>query len=286
MGEFGEILRKLKYKSEEREEAKILERRATLTKLTKRKFTSILLGVFFLGSVFLGLGVVKALHYLKVFKDKRTISSLPTQALPSSPQTLSPPSQVLPSSTKETSPSPALPPSKKTKSSPILTQNKLKEKKVSSLSPKSKLALTPVKKFQKEKAFKKESEEEKVIAKDGLLLREANLLNNLLLNAEEARKKGNLEEAIHFYETYLKYKNDPDVLNNLGSIYLLKGDYAKVEYYVKKALALKSDEIYLLNLYLAKLKQGKKEEVCKEVLTKEFSPSYKKQIDKLIEFCK
>lgn len=46
----------------------------------------------------------------------------------------------------------------------------------------------------------------KVIETDSIILKESGLINKLLFNAEVARKIGNFDEAIYFYEEYLKYK--------------------------------------------------------------------------------
>lgn len=113
-------------------------------------------------------------------------------------------------------------------------------------------------------------------------LRNKELASNLLLNAEEERKRGNYDEAIRLYHEYLKFKEDPNVLNNLGALYLLKGDYKRAETLFERALRIKKDPFYEINYYIALLKQGKLEAVCQEVKNKEY-PTYLRDY---IEFIK
>ncbi len=86
------------------------------------------------------------------------------------------------------------------------------------------------------------------------ILREEGLLKNLLLNAEEEVAKGNYQSAKVFYERYLAYRQDPEVYNNYGSILFLLRDYKSAEKAFAKALYLRQDPTFKLNLIMAKLK--------------------------------
>lgn len=127
--------------------------------------------------------------------------------------------------------------------------------------------------------------DEKVMVKDTPILRDSNFLNNILFNAEEARKSRNWDEAIYYYEQYLKFKVDPDVLNNLGGVYFQRGYYLKAKSYFEKAYKIKQEETYLVNIYKSQIALGDKETPCKEIKTKEFSPLVMEEINKLKKLC-
>jgi len=118
------------------------------------------------------------------------------------------------------------------------------------------------------------------------ILREKKLMDNLLINAEEARLRGKIEEAIALYTEYLKSKEDPDVLNNLAGLYLLKGEYKRAEKLLERALSIKYDEIFELNLLIAWWKQGYKDRVCHSLREKNFSPNSRDQLEVLKTYCK
>lgn len=117
-------------------------------------------------------------------------------------------------------------------------------------------------------------------------LRSKELASNLLLNAEEERKRGNYDEAIRLYYEYLKFKEDPNVLNNLGALYLLKGDYKRAETLFERALNIKKDPLYEINYYITLLKQGRVEAVCKELKHKEYPAHLRDHLRDHIEFIK
>jgi hypothetical protein len=94
------------------------------------------------------------------------------------------------------------------------------------------------------------------------ILREEGLLKKLLLNAEEEVKKGNYQSAKVFYEEYLAYKQDPEIYNNYGGILFLLGDYKSAEKAFTKALSLRQDPIFKLNLIIAKLKLKQYASAC------------------------
>jgi tetratricopeptide (TPR) repeat protein len=94
------------------------------------------------------------------------------------------------------------------------------------------------------------------------ILREEGLLKNLLLNAEEEVAKGNYQSAKVFYERYLVYRQEPEVYNNYGSVLFLLGDYESAEKAFAKALSLRQDPTFKLNLIMAKLKLNQYGFVC------------------------
>ncbi|MEN3039516.1 MAG: tetratricopeptide repeat protein [Candidatus Kryptonium sp.] len=121
--------------------------------------------------------------------------------------------------------------------------------------------------------------------KENVPLKEKGLLENILLSAEEARKKGDLEETLYFYSEYLKHREDPDVMNNMGSIYLLQGHYKKAEQIFAKALSMKYDPVYELNYFLSLIKQKNKDTPCKEILNKRYPPHLKEQVEHIKNLC-
>lgn len=117
-------------------------------------------------------------------------------------------------------------------------------------------------------------------------LRQRQLAFNLLLNAEEERKRGNYEEAIRLYNEYLKYTEDPNVLNNLGAIYILKGNYKKAEICFERAFQLKKDPLYEVNYFIALLKQGRVEEVCKKIKYRDYPSYLNEQVEAIKSICR
>ncbi len=94
------------------------------------------------------------------------------------------------------------------------------------------------------------------------LLREKEILKNLLMKAEEERSKGNYYEAKNFYEAYLKKISDPYVYNNYGSLLYFLGDYRGAEKAFEKAFVSQRNPTVILNLIIVKLKLNKMEEAC------------------------
>lgn len=117
-------------------------------------------------------------------------------------------------------------------------------------------------------------------------LRQRELAFNLLLNAEEERKRGNYEEAIRLYNEYLKYVEDPNVLNNLGAMYILKGNYKKAEICFDRAFQLKKDPVYEVNYFIALLKQGRVEEVCKKIKYRDYPSYLNEQVEAIRAICR
>ncbi len=116
---------------------------------------------------------------------------------------------------------------------------------------------------------------------EGFILTKEDLLNNLLLIAEEERKKGNCEKAIFHYQNYLKEKKNPLVMNNYGACLIEIGKLNEAINIFNMALSIKNDPEIKYNLIIAYLKIGDKEKACKEV--KNLDSFYQ---EKLKEFCK
>jgi len=116
-------------------------------------------------------------------------------------------------------------------------------------------------------------------------LKEKELLDNLLLNAEEARENKNYQEAIVFYQQYLEHREDPDVLNNLGGIYLQLGQLEKALHCFERALKLKPDPYYELNLAIALIKNGSKEKACAILKNRQFPASLEGKVRQLKRMC-
>lgn len=108
----------------------------------------------------------------------------------------------------------------------------------------------------------------------------------MLILAEEARKVGQLDEAIRLYKEYLKYKEDPYVYNNLAGIYIMKEDYQTAESLLIRALDLKYDELFEINLLITFWKVGNRSKVCKILREKQFSAENSDIIQYFIEECK
>jgi hypothetical protein len=118
------------------------------------------------------------------------------------------------------------------------------------------------------------------------VLREKGLRQNLLLNAEEARHKGNIGEAIYFYKEYLKGGADPDVLNNLGVLYLIQSQYEEAERTFREALKIKPDPIYEFNYVLTLMRLNKKKEACLRLKKAFFPDPLKHNFEELLKECR
>lgn len=121
---------------------------------------------------------------------------------------------------------------------------------------------------------------------EGFLLTKEDLLNNLLLLAEEERKKGNCKSAIFYYKSYLKEKENPSVMNNLGACLMELGDYDEAINIFNKALSLKNDPEIKYNLIIAYFKKGDKERACRELKNLNANPFLEESIKKLKNLCK
>lgn len=120
---------------------------------------------------------------------------------------------------------------------------------------------------------------------EGFLLTKEDLLNNLLIMAEEERKKGNYRKAIFYYKNYLKEKKDPWVMNNVGACLIELGDFEEAINLFRKSLSLKNEPIIHYNLIIAYLKKGDTTKACIELKKLENHPDLHQQIAPLKEFC-
>jgi len=313
MKSLGDLIRELR---SIREKKNIFTERRSKTPLKEERAPVIRKGLFtflliflFVGSILAGLYLVRLSEVLKKEKvgikppiarvEGQKVSPPPpptskvTPPPPIQKKTSSPPTQknisppptsqktLPPPSLKKTSPSPPL--KEKAPQKPTQVAKVAPSKAISKLKP-------PLK--HKEKAREpepKEKTDHKIPTQSPPgppPLRELALLENLLLNAEEERRKGNYLEAARLYEDYLRYRPHPDVYNNLGGVYLLLGDLKKALQSFESALKLKFDPQYEINRWIVLLKMGEKEKVCRELKTRSFSPFYEDKIKELREICK
>lgn len=120
---------------------------------------------------------------------------------------------------------------------------------------------------------------------EGFLLTKEDLLNNLLLLAEEERTKGNCRLAIFYYQNYLKEKENPLVMNNLGACFIETGQFDEAINVFSKALSLKNDPEIKYNLIVTFFKKGDKEKACKELKNSDTNPFLEERIKKLKSLC-
>ncbi|MCX7823430.1 MAG: tetratricopeptide repeat protein [Syntrophobacterales bacterium] len=89
--------------------------------------------------------------------------------------------------------------------------------------------------------------------------------SGIIIIAEEARKKGDTEEAIHLYRKYLSLYRDPSVMNNLGALLITKGRFSEAEQILQEAFQIRPDEDIAFNLIGVEVILGKRKRAC-EVL--------------------
>ncbi|RLG11522.1 hypothetical protein DRN73_05165 [Candidatus Pacearchaeota archaeon] len=115
----------------------------------------------------------------------------------------------------------------------------------------------------------------------GFLLKEEDLLNNLLIMAEEERKSGNCEKAIFYYQNYLKKSFNVYVMNNYGACLIELGRFDEAIDILNKALNIKNDPEIKFNLALAYIKKGEKEKACAIVKSLEIENKFLKTFKSL-----
>lgn len=93
------------------------------------------------------------------------------------------------------------------------------------------------------------------------------VFRQVLVIAEEARRKGQWEEAEMGYREYVAQKSDPEVLNNLGAVLLAQGRFAEAEQVLLQARDRSWDPDIAANLAAAYWFQGKKEAACRLVFS-------------------
>jgi len=262
MGSFYEIIKNLKIPEEKRKPG-----RKRVFKIKPR----ILFLSFFSLLVLSGLALVIFSYYMKSYytKDVKITSQEGLKPPISSPQV-----NETVSSTKP------LPQEEVAKPIP--------KKKLPQTSPVFKNALA--KNISKPQALQtsviSEPKEEKEPPIEGFLLTKEDLLNNLLLVAEEERKGGNCRKAISYYKSYLKERENPLVMNNLGACLIELGDFDSAINIFNRAFSLKNDPEIKYNLIIAYLKKGDKEKACFELKKLDANSFLDERIKRLIEFCK
>ncbi len=117
------------------------------------------------------------------------------------------------------------------------------------------------------------------------ILRERELSSNILLNAEAARQRGDYHTAIKFYEEYLKYRENLEVLNNLGASYLMVGEYQKAKEVIERALKKKKDPYFEVNYLLSLYKLGEIYKVCDIIRNKTYPLDLEGTIKELRKLC-
>jgi tetratricopeptide (TPR) repeat protein len=121
---------------------------------------------------------------------------------------------------------------------------------------------------------------------EGSFLTKESLLNNLLLIAEEERKKGNCQKAIFYYKSYLEERENPSIMNNLGACLIELGEFDSAINIFNKALSLKNDPEIKYNLIIAYFKKGDVERACFELKKLDTNTSLDERMKRLKELCK
>ncbi|MEZ0344227.1 MAG: tetratricopeptide repeat protein [Caldimicrobium sp.] len=267
MGKLGELLKELK---KEKSDEKIFKEKKGISK--KRFFILVFLGLLFACSLLGGYYLTLLLKPENFKKPKSLITT--KRPLPEAEA----PPQPIPKPEVSNS-------QKKDEEKPKIKKEVKRSSETKSLVKKTKTSLEKRPAKVKEKPKNKEEKVETISAKENPPLKESGLLENLIFNAEEERKKGNYLSAIEFYEEYLKYREDPDVLNNLGGIYYLVGNFKAAKTAYKKALKLKYDPLIEVNYIMVLMKTGEIEKACNELFLKNFPPNLQDKIELLKKKC-
>lgn len=288
MSSLGKILRNLKEKNEGENliDAQVFKR--TDKHKGIRILYSIALFLLFISSVFGGFVLVKFISNIRENKSHIYLSQQPVKQTPNyqshntSQESSNINSDNINASSLRGEKINELP-KEGPKVTKAINETKIPQKKVKILPVQKSINRAPIKPQQKEiyEIVAKGSSDEKTP-----ILRREKLIENLLINAEEARVKGNLDDAINYYLAYLKHKEDPDVLNNLAGLYLLKGDFKRAEKLLERALNLKEDETFALNLIISLLMQGEVEKACKSLRERQFSPKQRGTLEELNRYCR
>ena len=262
MGSFYEIIKNLKIPDEKRKP----EKKRTF-KIKPRILFLLLLSLVILS----GLSLLVFSYYIKVKVPQSTSSQVNT----ASEENLKP--SILPSQVSIV-PKESLKPSttKEGITKPISSFKNVPVKSVSVRNHvKESITLIP-----------SETKEEKEPPIEGFLLTKEDLLNNLLLVAEEERKEGNCKKAIFYYKNYLKERENPLVMNNLGACLIELGEFDSAINIFNKALSLKNDPEIKYNLIIAYFRKGDKEKACYELKKLDINSFLDERIKRFKEFCK
>lgn len=111
----------------------------------------------------------------------------------------------------------------------------------------------------------------------------------VLVVAEEARQRGDWEEAERGYREYLAIQKDPSVMNNLGAVLIARGLYGEAEQVLSRAYAQSSDPEIAANLCISLWAQGKKDHACRLVVSLSESSSISRPapaVQRLLHYCR
>ncbi|MEN3039673.1 MAG: tetratricopeptide repeat protein [Candidatus Kryptonium sp.] len=285
MSKLSELLKELQKGNQDKNFSRKIKRRFLTLTIFAFLLTALILGGFYIIRIVENLKIVsKAPELPKTSPHPAIESKQPIVTAPIGPESnKSEGNKSMPLEQKETLKQVAIDTKQVQNNNTKDTKTKIKSEKMRKM-PISKAP--PKVKIDKNITEDKLAKIETISPKEITPLKERGLLENLLLNAEESRKKGDLEEALHFYSEYLKYREDPDVLNNMGSIYMSRGDYKKAEDLFAKALSIKYDPVYELNYSLSLIIQNKKETPCQKLLNKMYPQHLKEQVEFIKKLCK
>ena len=250
MSEFYEILEKLKNNSQKQKKYAFVNKRY----------------IFFLFIIlFLGLSLSFFVYYLKLHQKEKIYSETPKDL--SNTETYMAKTQIRSQTQTTTLPQTQM----RTQTQAQINTKKLsiKKKKTISTSKSKTFASISPSALQKKSSNLQKNEtksnysvsSENVYSK-GFLLKEEDLLNNLLIMAEEERKNGNCEEAILYYQNYLKKSFNVYVMNNYGACLIELGRFDEAIEILSRALNIKNDPEIKFNLALAYIKKGDKKKAC------------------------
>jgi hypothetical protein len=86
--------------------------------------------------------------------------------------------------------------------------------------------------------------------------------SGMIIMAEEARKRGNIEEAIRLYKQHTALYKDPFAMNNLGALLITRGNLKEAEHVLQEAFSILPDEDIALNLMGVEIMLGKRSQAC------------------------
>jgi len=90
----------------------------------------------------------------------------------------------------------------------------------------------------------------------------------MIVIAEEARQRGDIDEALDIYKQYLALHRDPYAMNNLGALLILKGRFSEAEEILQEAFQLvPTDGDIAANLIGVEMMIGKLSQAC-EILSR------------------
>jgi Flp pilus assembly protein TadD len=90
----------------------------------------------------------------------------------------------------------------------------------------------------------------------------------MIVMAEEARRRGDTDEALRIYKQYLALHRDPYAMNNLGALLILKGQFKEAEQVLQEAFQLApTDGDIAANLIGVEMMIGKSSQAC-EILSR------------------